>query len=258
MLGYVGILLFIRLLSLLLRDGGLSMEFKIEPSKSIFYNSNLFSTIRKIYVLKSNQLTKLHSPLPPYQINHLREEYFPSARSVVVVGHPYQMPNPTSGIGFFCYMIHEYRSVWVHMVGMFHSALICCRSRIPMTCLLLWFPVRRRVHVLTCLFRQALNVCYLGVNLPHSCRIDCRCQSYGFGCFRNWAIGSIRFVINAALTTCFSCSGSSVVTLLLVTISFRHFQIIYSERQHLWFISTTRYSFTNWRFHDFVFPPRCE
>jgi hypothetical protein len=51
MLGYVGILLFIRLLSLLLKDGGLSMEFKIEPSKSIFYNSNLFSTIRKITFL---------------------------------------------------------------------------------------------------------------------------------------------------------------------------------------------------------------
>lgn len=156
MLGYVGILLFIRLLSLLLKDGGLSMEFKIEPSKSILYNSNLFSTVRKIYVFKSIQLTKLHSHLPPHQMNHLREEHFASTRPVAVIWHPFQTPNPTSGIAVFYYMIHEYWSVWVPMVGMFHSALICCSSRIPLTCLLLWSmsstlvsttPTRPRLHM---------------------------------------------------------------------------------------------------------------
>jgi hypothetical protein len=73
-------------------------------------------------------------------------------------------------------MIHEFWSVCLPMVGMFHSVLICCSSRISQTCLLLWFPVRRRVHVYTCLFHQPLNVCYLGAHLPHPFRINCWCR----------------------------------------------------------------------------------
>jgi hypothetical protein len=76
-----------------------------------------------------------------------------------------------------------------------------------------------------------------------------------FGSFTNLAIGSLPFVTSSLLTTFLSRSGASVLTLLLVTVSLRHFLIIYIERQHICFISTSRVSLSNQRFHDFGFPP---
>jgi hypothetical protein len=63
------------------------------------------------------------------------------------------------------------------MVSMLNSVLNCRSSRVPLICLLHWFPVHQRVRASTCLFHQSLNVCYLGVRRFHPCRIDCRCRS---------------------------------------------------------------------------------
>jgi hypothetical protein len=103
-------------------------------------------------------------------------------------------------------------------------------------------------------------VCYLGVPLSHPCRIDCRCQSPWMWIFHKFVNSFLMFCDRFPLNTCFSGSGASLlqVTLLLVTILLRHFLIINLERQHIRFIYTSRYSFTNWRFHDFRFPPRCD
>lgn len=122
------------------------------------------------------------------------------------------------------------------MVGMFHSVLICCSTRIALTCLLLWFTVRKRVHVFTCLFHQPLNVCYFCVHLPHPFRIDCRCRSPQIWFFHKFGNRFLtvchKFFAHHILVSFWSLSINSVVGNSLAS-SFSYY--LYRKTTHLFY-----------------------